>query len=105
VFVSPYQQDEADSGRDPTPILVKRIQGGPGDTLYMRAGMLYRNGEKRPLPRGIVADTGRAIPTETNPLFDWQRKYALAQSRFGPAPVTPNHDNWGPSSFPPATSS
>ena len=96
VFESPYQADEADSGRDPTPTLVKRIQGGPGDTLYMRNGMLYRNGEQRPLPRGIVADTGRADPTETNPLFDWQRKYALAQSRFGAAPATPNHDNWGP---------
>src|SRR5258705_941943 len=33
VFVSPYQ---ADNGDDPTPTLVKRLIGMPGDTLYMR---------------------------------------------------------------------
>ena len=35
VFVSPYQ---ADNGDDPTPTLVKRLIGMPGDTLYMRDG-------------------------------------------------------------------
>src|SRR6267378_8651203 len=44
VFVSPYQADEAQYGRDPTPTLVKRLVGTPGDTLYMRNGVLYLNG-------------------------------------------------------------
>jgi signal peptidase I len=96
VFVSPYQADEAARDSDPTPTLVKRIQGEPGDTLYMREGMLYRNGEKRPLPDNIKPDTGLADPNAPDPLFDWQRQYALAQSRFGAAPAQPTHDNWGP---------
>ena len=44
VFVSPLQPDEAASGNDPTPTLVKRLVGMPGDTLYMRDGLLYVNG-------------------------------------------------------------
>src|SRR5215469_17798343 len=44
VFVSPYQADEAQRGADPTPTLVKRLIGMPGDTLYMRDGQLYVNG-------------------------------------------------------------
>src|SRR3954465_9989752 len=31
VFVSPYQADEAERGADPTPTLVKRLIGMPGD--------------------------------------------------------------------------
>src|ERR1043165_8032830 len=44
VFVSPYQADEAERGADPTPTLVKRLIGMPGDTLYMRDGVLHLNG-------------------------------------------------------------
>ena len=29
-------------------------------------------------------------------LFDWQKPFGLAGSRFGPAPAQPSHDNWGP---------
>lgn len=90
VFVSPNQIDQPE---DPTPTLVKRVQGLPGDTLYMRDGMLYVNGEKRPLPFKVDTLTD---PHEVNPLFVWQKQYALAQSRFGGAPDQPNLDNWGP---------
>ena len=41
VFVSPYQ---ADNAPDYTPTLVKRLIGMPGDTLYMRDGLLHLNG-------------------------------------------------------------
>ena len=41
VFVSPPQPD---NGADITPTLVKRFWGLPGDTLYMRSGVLYING-------------------------------------------------------------
>jgi signal peptidase I len=96
VFVSPTQFDQPE---DPTPTLVKRIQGAPGDTLYMRDGLLYRNGEPRPL--SFKSDTGMTDPHMTSPLFVWQKQYELAQSRFGPAPDEPNLDNWGPLLIPP----
>ncbi|CAN5898081.1 signal peptidase I [soil metagenome] len=98
VFVSPYQADEAARGSDPTPTLVKRMVGMPGDTLYMRAGLLHVNGiaqrqgfgiVSRPSPRGVQ-------PTDIDPLFQWQHQYELKQSRFGAAPAQPQLDNWGP---------
>ncbi len=101
VFESPYQ---ADNGDDPTPTLVKRLVGMPGDTLYMRAGILYVNGvqqrqgygaQSRPTPNS-------SQPAETSALFDWQHKYELKQSRFGAAPAAPQHDNWGPLVIPAA---
>lgn len=92
VFESPYQIDQPE---DPTPTLVKRLVGLPGDTLYMRKGMLYVNGlEQR---QGYAAATNPVgNPDEVSPLFDWQKKYALSRSRFGGAPVQPSHDHWGP---------
>ena len=36
VFVSPYQADQLANHDDPTPTLVKRMVGMPGDTLHMR---------------------------------------------------------------------
>ena len=95
VFESPYQQDEADSGADPTPTLVKRLVGMPGDTLYMRDGLLYLNGI--PQRQGYAAaSNSKGDPNETSPLFDWQHKIELKSTRFGSAPATPTHDNWGP---------
>ena len=95
VFVSPYQADEAERGLDPTPTLVKRLVGLPGDTLFMRNAVLHVNGV--PQPQGFAASENPVgDPNETNPLFEWQRKYALATSRFGAAPAQPTHDNWGP---------
>ncbi|CAA9306653.1 MAG: Signal peptidase I [uncultured Gemmatimonadaceae bacterium] len=101
VFKSPYQADEAARGADPTPTLVKRLVGVPGDTIYMRRGLLHINGvEQR---QGYAAasqsdgQTGApSSPDDRDPLFEWQQEYALRQSRFGPAPATPSHDNWGP---------
>ncbi len=101
VFVSPYQGDEAAQGRDPTPTLVKRLVGTPGDTLYMRNGLLYVNGIAQ--RQGFGADTTPepGIANSIDPLFDWQKKVGLKASRFGAAPAQPNHDNWGPLVVPP----
>jgi signal peptidase I len=102
VFVSPYQSDEAAQGRDPTPTLVKRLVGTPGDTLYMRNALLYVNGIAQRQGFGANApapDPGMA--NEVNPLFDWQKKVGLKSSRFGVAPEQPTHDNWGPLVVPP----
>lgn len=90
VFVSPTQYDQP---RDPHPILVKRVQGVPGDTLHMRNGLLHLNGEPRPQP--FKSDT-LSDPNKYDPLFEWQKQHSLADSRFGPAPTVPTVDNWGP---------
>ena len=98
VFVSPYQPDEAARGDDATPTLVKRMVGMPGDTLYMRAGLLHVNGVAQRQGFGIVSrptESG-SQPTDTHPLFDWQHKFELKQSRFGAAPAQPQLDHWGP---------
>jgi signal peptidase I len=98
VFVSPYQADEAARGDDPTPTLVKRMVGAPGDTLFMRQGLLYVNGV--PQRQGFGTTTGPTAtssqPNETSELFAWQHRIELKQSRFGAAPEQPTHDNWGP---------
>jgi signal peptidase I len=100
VFVSPYQADEAQYGRDPTPTLVKRLVGTPGDTLYMRNGVLYLNGIAQRQGFG-VPQPDAAIGNSVDPLFDWQKKAGLKSSRFGAAPAQPTHDDWGPLVVPP----
>ena len=100
VFESPYQGDEAARGADPKPTLVKRLIGLPGDTLYMREGLLYVDGV--PQRQGYAASSNfKGNPDQTDDLFSWQRQYALTASRFGAAPPTPTHDNWGPLVIPP----
>lgn len=94
--VAIYQSPDDSDGN---PIVVKRLVGVPGDTLYMRNGLLYVNGVPKPLPFPPVAPP--VAPNETNPAFDWQKRVALANSRFGPAPAAPTHDNWGPFVVPP----
>jgi signal peptidase I len=94
VFVSPYQADEAARGADPTPTLVKRLIGMPGDTLYMRDGIVNINGI--PQRQGFAATNPKLDPNSIDPLFDWQHKYEITGSRFGPPPAQPMHDTWGP---------
>ena len=98
VFESPYQADEAARGDDPTPTLVKRMVGMPGDTLYMRAGLLHVNGVAQRQGFGIVSKPSeRGVqPSDVSPLFDWQHRIELKQSRFGAAPAQPQLDHWGP---------
>ncbi|HEX3534311.1 MAG TPA: signal peptidase I [Gemmatimonadaceae bacterium] len=96
VFVSPYQADEDSAGRDPTPTLVKRLVGTPGDTLYMRTGILYVNGIAQRQGYGVGTQVDPAMANSVDPLFTWQTKVGLKSSRFGAAPAQPSHDNWGP---------
>jgi signal peptidase I len=97
VFESPYQADEAARGLDPQPTLVKRLVAVEGDTAYMRAGQLFVNGvvQRQPFASAEPAGDG-SEPGEVSELFDWQRGFALRSSRFGPTPVQPTHDDWGP---------
>ena len=95
VFESPYQADEAERGEDPTPTLVKRLVGMPGDTIYMRDAVLYVDGIAQRLGYTSPEQT-KGDGTETSPLYDWQHKFAVAKTRFGEPPMQPTHDNWGP---------
>lgn len=98
VFESPPQVDQP---HDLTPTLVKRLVGMPGDTVYMRAGLLHVNGIAQ--RQGYAAaDNPIGDGNETSELFQWQKRYALARSRFGAAPTQPTHDNWGPLVIPAA---
>jgi signal peptidase I len=94
VFVSPYQGDLAQLGEDPTPTLVKRLVGTPGDTLYMRNGMLYRNGLQQ--RQGFGSDVNYKGIDAPDPAFAWEHSIEIKGSRFGAPPTTPSHDNWGP---------
>ena len=95
VFESPYQADMAAAGEKPTPTLVKRLVGMPGDTLYMREGLLYVNG--LPQRQGYAAAANpKGNPDETSPLMDWQHRIELPGTRFGAPPKTPMLDHWGP---------
>jgi signal peptidase I len=99
VFVSPPQVDQP---YDPTPTLVKRIVGMPGDTLHMRNARLYVNGLERreEYAAGSTFEDPNA-PNEVSPLFEWQKRVELRGSRFGDPPDPVTHDNWGPLVVPP----
>ncbi|MBC7844549.1 MAG: signal peptidase I [Gemmatimonadaceae bacterium] len=98
VFKSPYQADEAQLGNDPQPTLVKRMWGQPGDTLYMRDGVIHVNGTA--YPQRADESTLKIAADETHPLFAWQHSIEVKNSRFGEPPVVPTHDNWGPLAIP-----
>lgn len=91
VFKSPPQSDQP---WDPTPTLVKRLVGMPGDTIFMRSALLHVNGI--PQRQGFAAPADENSFDSIDPLFDWQKRAGLAASRFGTAPAQPTHDNWGP---------
>ena len=71
---------------------VKRLVGLPGDTLSMKAGLLFVNG--RALPEAYVRRTEPDVdPAEAD--FRWQRNHlvrtAEARQRYHPS-----RNNWGP---------
>jgi signal peptidase I len=96
VFKSPTQIDQLE---DPNPTLVKRLVGAPGDTLFMRKGVLYVNGIAQ--RQGYAQGNTEGAIDSADPLFDWQKSIGLKSSRFGAAPAQPTHDNWGPFVVPP----
>lgn len=70
---------------------VKRIVGVEGDTLSMRAGRLFVNGDEIEEP--YVKSTRRFgdVPHSN---FAWQNEYLVG--RRGRRPYHPTRDNWGP---------
>jgi signal peptidase I len=102
VFVSPPQDVTIRISPDQvTPILVKRIMGVAGDTLFMRHGLLTVNGMPVPSPNSFVlSDT---IAEEPQAIFAWQHRIEIRGSRFGPPVATPSLHAWGPLVVPPGT--
>jgi signal peptidase I len=100
VFQSPPQTDQPE---DPTPTLVKRVIAMPGDTIYMRKGLVYVNGMPQRQGYGASQEPpDPSVPSSYDPLFEWQHKFEVKGSRFGAAPTRPTHDDWGPLLVPPA---
>ncbi|HEX7050287.1 MAG TPA: signal peptidase I [Longimicrobiales bacterium] len=82
VFVPPHEPDKN---------YVKRLIGEPGDTLAMREGVLFINGEAQVEPYVQHRDPPGfdvALPA------DWQRRYLV--SDVDPQKYRPTRDNWGP---------
>jgi signal peptidase I len=95
VFVSPHQPDLAEQGQDPTPTLVKRLIGMPGDTLHMRDGLLHLNGRPQ-RQTGAATQNPKGNGDEASPLMSWQKQIEVTGTRFGPPPRTATLDHWGP---------
>ena len=96
VFESPYQVDQP---WDPTPTLVKRVIGMPGDTIHSRVGLVHING--LPQRQGYGASSTPGDPNGTSPLFEWHSRIAVRGTRFGEPPARPTVDHWGPLVIPP----
>ncbi|HEX2778165.1 MAG TPA: signal peptidase I [Gemmatimonadaceae bacterium] len=97
VFRSPPQRDQP---TDSTPTLVKRVIGMPGDTIYMRKGLVYVNGMPQRQGYGAHAEPTPDQTSAYDRLFDWQHEFELRGSRFGAPPERPTHDDWGPLRIP-----
>lgn len=92
VFVSPPQDPEIRiTPRDITPMLVKRIVGVSGDTLYMRGGSLFVNGVRE--DRDSVSSAEPYAPPE---LLARQHLIEIHGSRFGEPPAKLTLHEWGP---------
>lgn len=75
---------------EPTKNYVKRLVGGPGDTLEMRDKELLRNGSPTAEPFVRLVDrAGDAI----HPGMKWQSSHLIANMTDG---YRPTRDNWGP---------
>ncbi len=71
--------------------LVKRLVGMPGDTLAMRDGAVYLNGQAQDEPYVMHTDPGT---DGYHPSMDWQLNYLVEAT--GAARYRPTRDNWGP---------
>jgi signal peptidase I len=77
--------------------LVKRLVGMPGDTLEMRRGILYVNGEaqEEPYVRHTVPDGDTS-----HAWMRWQRDHLVGQVAENARTYFPTRDNWGPIAVP-----
>ena len=71
--------------------VIKRIIGLPGDTLQMRGGELYRNGQAQAEP--YVRHTDKE-GDGMHPWMEWQIEHLTGDTN--PSTYRPTRDNWGP---------
>jgi signal peptidase I len=95
-YATPQRNDIIVFGGHHEPIdLVKRLVGMPGDTLEMRNGRLFVNGQQATEPWIQHSDPHG---DGGHPWMDWQAHFLV-----GPAaeePYYPTRDNWGPIAIP-----
>ena len=77
--------------------VVKRLVGMPGDTLQMKAAVLWRNGA--PQQEDYVEHVDSLTDTSDPDMRKWQVKYLLPG--VNQATYHPTRDNWGPVVVPP----
>jgi signal peptidase I len=76
---------------DPDVDVVKRLVGVPGDTLAMRAGILYVNGA--PAEEPYLKFDSIGVPA-THPWMAWQLPHLVAEARS--PDYQPTINEWGP---------
>ena len=88
-----------DSVERPGEKLVKRLVGAPGDTLVMRAGVLFRNGRVAPEPYVRHQDLTSTESTETRRrMRQWQEAHLIGSDS---SHYAPDLQDWGPIVVPP----
>lgn len=79
--------------------IVKRVIGVAGDTLEMRHGQVYRDGELQPEPFVVHSDiTKSESPRARAQMRAWQVQHLAG---VDPATYQPDLQNWGPLVVPP----
>ena len=78
--------------KDPSKNFVKRLVGVPGDTLWMRSGELYVNGQVQK-ERYVSHNEPDSDPASDD--FSWQKKFFVQNAEAAPL-LTPSRNNWGP---------
>jgi signal peptidase I len=81
-----------DFPKDRSKNFVKRVIGTPGDTLEMRDGQVWRNGERLDEPYVVHTEPGTDRGSEE---FSWQRDW-LVRRAAASLGEHPSRNNWGP---------
>lgn len=76
---------------EPEKHYVKRVVGIPGDTLYMSAKTLFRNGVRQEEP---YVRTSEGDGDAVHPGMLWQTRHLVSNVRVNR--YRPSRDNWGP---------
>lgn len=79
--------------RDPSQDYVKRVIGTPGDTVAMRHGTVYVNGQSQHEDYVLRIDSTNDV---VSPDFEWQRQYLVGLSQAARRRYQPTRDTWGP---------
>jgi signal peptidase I len=92
-YAEPQRDDVIvfESPEDLSKTYVKRLVGMAGDTLEMRSGVLYRNGDL--VPERYASHSADIDRVEER--FRWQRDY-MVRSAGASVSYDPTRNNWGP---------